>query len=214
MHVHLDAPDLKPENPTNPRLKHRAHTEFQLLNNKQFRRPDSKFLNPRYVVPESEAFDTIANEHLQHLHTGYIKIWAAIQQKYYGITRQEVAFVLKLFKNCALNRPATTKAPLIPIISGRAWERVQIDLIDMRHEPSGQFKWILHIKDRFSKYTQLYPLKSKHAEAVADSSAQFVAAFLPPKIMQSDNGKELKGVETNSELGKWITDQPSKLTGY
>jgi hypothetical protein len=70
---------------------------------------------------------------------------------------------------------------------------VQIDLIDMRHEPSGQFKWILHIKDHFSKYTQLYPLKSKHAKPIAEAFALFIAAFLPPKIMQADNGKEFKG---------------------
>ncbi|KFX88862.1 hypothetical protein V490_07367 [Pseudogymnoascus sp. VKM F-3557] len=63
----------------------------------------------------------------------------------------------------------------------------------MRHEPSGQYKWILHIKDHFSKYTQLYPLKSKHAEPIAECFAQFIAAFLPPKIMQADNGKEFKG---------------------
>jgi hypothetical protein len=193
MHVHLDNPDLKPDNPTDSRLKHRAHTEFQLINNKLYRRPDSKFPNPRYTVPESEAFDTIANEHMQLLHAGYMKTWAIVQRKYYGINRQEVEFVLKLCKNCALNRPAATKAPLVPIVTRRAWERVQIDLIDMRHEPSGQFKWILHIKDHFSKYTQLYPLKSKHAEPIAAAFAQFIAAFLPPKIAQADNGKEFKG---------------------
>jgi hypothetical protein len=37
MHLHLDTPDLKPENPTDSRLKHRAHMEFQLVNNKLFR---------------------------------------------------------------------------------------------------------------------------------------------------------------------------------
>jgi hypothetical protein len=63
----------------------------------------------------------------------------------------------------------------------------------MRHEPSGQFKWILYIKDHFSKYTQLYLLKSKHTEPVAACFAQFVAVFLPPKSMQSDNRKEFKG---------------------
>jgi hypothetical protein len=63
----------------------------------------------------------------------------------------------------------------------------------MRHEPLGQYKWILHIKDHFSKYTQLYPLKSKHAQPIAECFAQFIAAFLPPKIMQADNGKEFKG---------------------
>ena len=51
----------------------------------------------------------------------------------------------------------------------------------------------MHIKDHFLKYTQLFPLKSKHAEPVADAFALFIAAFLPPKIMQSDNGKEFKG---------------------
>jgi hypothetical protein len=193
IHVHLDNPTLKPENPVDSRLKHRAHTEFQLINNKLYRRPDSKFPNLRYTVPESEAFDIIANEHLQLLHAGYMKTWATIQQKYYGIKREEIEFILKRCKNCALNRPATTKAPLVPIVSRRAWERVQIDLIDMRHEPSGQFKWILHIKDHFSKYTQLYPLKSKHAEPIAEAFALFIAAFLPPKIMQADNGKEFKG---------------------
>jgi hypothetical protein len=39
----------------------------------------------------------------------------------------------------------------------------------------------------------LYLLKSKHTEPIAAAFAQFVAAFLPPKIMQSDNGKEFKG---------------------
>jgi hypothetical protein len=97
------------------------------------------------VVLESEALDHIISEHLQLLHAGRDKVWASIQQKYYGISRQEVAFVLKLCKNCVLNRPATTKAPLAPIISDQARERVQIDLIDMRHEPSGQFKWVFFV---------------------------------------------------------------------
>lgn len=193
LHIFLDDPNIKPRNPTESRLKHRAYTEFELINNKLYRRADSKFLNLRYVVPESEAFDVIANEHLQLLHAGQTKTWAAVQEKYYGIKRDEIEFILKRCKNCALNRPAATKAPSVPIISGRAWERVQVDLIDMRHEPSGQFKWILHIKDHFSKYTQLYPLKSKHAEPIAEAFAQFIAAFLPPKIIQADNGKEFKG---------------------
>ncbi|KFY99256.1 hypothetical protein V500_01428 [Pseudogymnoascus sp. VKM F-4518 (FW-2643)] len=34
---------------------------------------------------------------------------------------------------------------------------------------------------------------SKHAEPIAECFAQFIAAFLPPKIMQADNGKEFKG---------------------
>ncbi|KFY32501.1 hypothetical protein V493_00138 [Pseudogymnoascus sp. VKM F-4281 (FW-2241)] len=193
MCIFLTNSTLKPQNPTESNLRHRTLTNFHLIDEKLYRNPDIAHKEPRYVVLENEALDLIISEHLQLLHAGRDKVWASIQQKYYGISRQEVAFVLKLCKNCVLNRPATTKAPLVPIISSQAWERVQIDLIDMRHEPSGQYKWILHIKDHFSKYTQLYPLKSKHAEPIAECFAQFIAAFLPPKIMQADNGKEFKG---------------------
>ena len=73
MHIHLDNPHLKPDNPIDSRLKHCVHTEFQLINNKLYRKPDSKFLNPQYAVLESEAFDAITSEHLQLLHAGYIK---------------------------------------------------------------------------------------------------------------------------------------------
>ena len=193
LHILLDNPDRKPRSQAESRLKHRALSEFQLINNRLHRKPDSKHLEPRYVVPENETFDTIANQHLQLLHAGKNKTCEAVQQKFYGITRADVEFVIKRCKNCALNRPAATKAPLVPIVTSRAWERVQADLIDMRHEPSGQYKWILHIKDHFSKYSQLYPLKSKHAEPIAQAFTGFIAAFLPPKIVQTDNGKEFKG---------------------
>jgi hypothetical protein len=192
IYTFLNSPHIKAIDAIDARLKHRALTEFHITCGKLYRNSNTTY-KARYVVQESKVFDLIINEHLQLLHAGRDKVWATVQQKYYGINKHEVAFILKQCKNCTLNRPNTTKAPLVPIISGRAWERVQINLIDMRHEPSGQYKWILHIKDHFSKYTQLYPLKSKHAEPIADCFALFIAAFLPPKIMQADNGKEFKG---------------------
>ena len=192
IYTFLNSPHIKAIDAFDARLKHRALTEFHITRDKLYQNSNTTH-KARYVVQESEVFDLIINEHLQLLHAGRDKVWATIQQKYYGINKHEVAFILKQCKNCTLNRPNTTKAPLVPIISGRAWERVQIDLIDMRHEPSGQYKWILHIKDHFSKYTQLYPLKSKHAEPIANCFALFIAAFLPLKIMQANNRKEFKG---------------------
>jgi hypothetical protein len=63
----------------------------------------------------------------------------------------------------------------------------------MRHTPSGRYAWILHIKDHFSKYSQLYALKSKHAIGIAECLALWIMAFYPMKILQCDNGKEFKG---------------------
>ncbi len=75
----------------------------------------------------------------------------------------------------------------------KTFERVQIDLIDMRHEPSDQFKWILHTKDHFSKYSWIFPLQSKENEPIARALEQWLMAFGPSKIIQCDNRKEFKG---------------------
>jgi hypothetical protein len=53
-------------------------------------------------------------------------------------------------------------------MSGCAVERVQIDLVDMRHQPDRQYEWILHAKDHCSKFSCL---KSKQAEGVADNTS-------------------------------------------
>jgi hypothetical protein len=120
LHIYLDNPTIATPTQAEKRLKHRAYTEFELIQNKLYRKPDQLHSDLRYVVPESEAFDVIANEHLKLLHAGRVKVWSIIQQKFYGIKREDVEFILKRCKNYALNRPSIIKAPLVPIISGRA----------------------------------------------------------------------------------------------
>jgi hypothetical protein len=74
MHIFLDTPDQKPENSTESNPKHRALIEFELINNRLYRQSDKRYPDPRYVVPESVALDTIVNEHLQLLHAGRDKV--------------------------------------------------------------------------------------------------------------------------------------------
>jgi hypothetical protein len=78
MHIFIDDPTLKAENSMESNLKHRALTEFHLINNRLYRNANSIHKEPRYVVPESEVFDLIVNEHLQLLHAGQDKVLAAI----------------------------------------------------------------------------------------------------------------------------------------
>lgn len=63
----------------------------------------------------------------------------------------------------------------------------------MKHEPDRQYKWILHAKDHFSKFSGLWALKSKHAGPVAEAMAQWFMLLGPPGIVQCDNGSEFKG---------------------
>jgi hypothetical protein len=105
-----------PHNKEGVNLKHRTLLHSQIVHNKLHRQSDKKHPNPRYVVPKAEVFDVIAQEHLKLLHAGRNKVWPTIKQQYYGIKREDVEFILKQCKNCTLNRPNTTKAPLVPII--------------------------------------------------------------------------------------------------
>jgi hypothetical protein len=59
----------------------------------------------------------------------------------------------------------------------------------MTDRPDGLFKWILYIKDRFSKFVWAYPLESKEVECVAEKLLSQFYIFGPPCILQSDKGK-------------------------
>lgn len=65
-----------------------------------------------------------------------------------------------------------------------------MSLIDMGNHPDGKFKWILRVKDHFSKFSWAYPLESKEIESVAEKLLNQFYTFGPSRILQSDNGKE------------------------
>lgn len=54
---------------------------------------------------------------------------------------------------CGKGRIQRKTAPIRPITVNKLWKRVQVDLIDMRATPDGEFKWICHMRDHFSKYS-------------------------------------------------------------
>ena len=146
------------------------------------------------MIQISKVYDVILDSHQRLQHTGYIKTFNLVRQRFYGIARQEVVWLLKHCNICCQNRPSNTKAPLEPIQSHYTLERVQIDLVDMRANPHANKLWILHLKDHFSKASFLYALPNKTAEEVAKCMGQWIGMFGVPKIIQCDNGTEFKGV--------------------
>ena len=65
--------------------------------------------------------------------------------------------------------------------------------MDMRADPDGEYQWILHIRDHFSKYSCAYPLKAKESMEVAIALIVWIGQLGPPKILQCDNGNKFKG---------------------
>ncbi|CAF4931021.1 unnamed protein product [Rotaria sp. Silwood1] len=69
-----------------------------------------------------------------------------------------------------------------------------MDLIDMRNRPdhgdSGKiFKWIIQLKDHFTKSCWAQPLETKEAKDVYSTVRNIFFNFGPPHILQSDNGR-------------------------
>lgn len=160
-----------------------------------------KHQGERQVVVQEEILRIIEQEHLLSKHSGRDTTWTSISKTYYGIARQEVIYLIKQCEVCCRKAANQSRGPLTPIISTELFERIQVDLIDFRHQPDApygptgpKYHWVMHIKDHFSKFSQLYPLQSKGSAEVAMRMSEWIGAFGVPTIVQADNGREFKGV--------------------
>jgi hypothetical protein len=198
LQIFLTDPEYKPENKKERRLRSEANKRFTMQNGILYRysddtKPEHFGVEQLQVITEDQAFDTITKAHEELSHAGHKKTFHLISENYYGITRDEVIFVTNLCDHCIKTKAKTTKAPLRPIKVNNLFERVQIDLMDFTDRPDGEYKYILHIVDHFSKYSCAFPLKNKYAEDVANAMAVYIAMFGPPLIVHCDNGTEFKG---------------------
>lgn len=74
----------------------------------------------------------------------------------------------------------------------------------MRHLPHGEFKWILHLIDHWSKFNFAFPLKHKSASDVSYALQKWVFPFMGlPSILHSDNGREFINQLIEDVLSTW-----------
>ena len=79
----------------------------------------------------------------------------------------------------------------------------------MRHLPDGDYKWICHAIDHWSKFNFAFefPIETKEAESVASVFETYIFPYFGvPKIFQSDNGKEFVNSVIERLLHSWSTD--------
>lgn len=118
-----------------------------------------------------DAFDHIERIHAASGHNGYKKTFQRVKREVFGISRAEVRWLLEHCQVCMLNvQQNTTRAFLQPNVVRDILARLQADLIDMRTNPEGEYVWILHLKDHFSKSSMLYTLTSKMASKIHSTS--------------------------------------------
>ena len=177
------------------KLKFEAKTKYRLIDRQLYRVIENKD-GGQVVLRQAFVYDAgsiIAACHKTIGHAGEDKTHAEVCKKFYGILRQSLKQLLKQCETCIKMAPNKSKAPLQPICVERALERLQMDLMDMGSIPAGPYKWILHIKDHFSKYSMLFALTTKESSKIADFLELFIKFYGVPEIIQADNGREFKG---------------------
>ena len=151
----------------------KAHFFYQ--NRKLWRNPD-KSHEAREVLAETEILDAIIATHNSLGYAGQDATAENVGQSYYCVSREEVVFLVKLCEICHRKAHSKSKRPLVPIISAKLFERVQINLIDMRLTPDITttviFKWIAHVVCCMSKIRILLALAKKKAATVATAVNQ------------------------------------------
>ncbi|XP_066922014.1 uncharacterized protein [Clytia hemisphaerica] len=191
----LDAKEMK--GARNEVTEERAET-IKLTDN-------SLFSNHRKVFRINEMFDLVKECHSsESVHAGEKKTYQNVCQFACNVSMAIVKFFIENCVPCSSKKPQLSVAKLTPIVSRFFMDRMQIDLIDMTHDPDEKFRYIGHIVDHFSKYRVIFALKSKQpAEVGLHVKARYLAYFGLPKIVQSDNGAEFVDLIIRAIIVLW-----------
>jgi hypothetical protein len=176
--------------------KHTALNEYELQDGQVYRKAEwddstGKWEPPKYVLTYTDSFQLIADVHEALLHFGKIAFFEPLtlypfslciitntllgQDKtldkckslYYGPTKKLVGFILRRCIHCNLQAPQANSGYIKPIISHGPLDRLVIDLMDFSTIADREYKWILQMKDHFTKMVWLRPLRDKTALSVS-----------------------------------------------
>ncbi|CAF4364535.1 unnamed protein product [Rotaria socialis] len=142
------------------------------------------------LITHEKIYEKINECHIAVGHSGRDKTWAEVKSRFSGIPQQAVSLFINICDACQIRRSFPKTPCGKPIISIGFLTRLQVDLIDMRSVQYNGFTFIMHVKDHFTKFSWLFSLPTKEARHVALNLKYIFYTFGPPKILQSDNGKE------------------------
>ena len=130
---------------------------------------------------------------------GARKLYSIISRSFCGISERDIqTFLNKEQISQKLHPSFMNKKPLNPVESRNVMDRVQMDIVDMQNqqvEKEGKcFKYVLVVMDICSRFVFLRPLETKSSAEVVTHVIGLISDIGPPKVVQTDQGTEFKGV--------------------
>lgn len=153
----------------------------------------------RILLPVDEVERCIRSFYTSTKGDGARKLKSRISAHYFGIGETKIQ---KFINGLDIQRQRHTrfdnKAPLKPVDATLVMERHQVDIVDLRNIPvvigGVRYRYVLSVLDVFSRFLWLRSLADKNADTVARELYKIYLEFGPPKIIQTDQGGEFKGV--------------------
>ena len=153
----------------------------------------------RILLQNREVQACIKKYYTKYRGVGARKLYNVISKTFCGISERDIQMFLNSQQsNQQLNPTFMNKQPIKPVDSKQVMGQVQMDIVDLQRsaiELDGKvFKYVLVVMDVFSRFIFLRPLQGKSSLEVASHIMQIFSDAGVPKIIQSDQGTEFKGV--------------------
>jgi len=148
-------------------------------------------------------------------HVGYRKMLANMRRSVWfpGLTKAVKKYVASC-ESCQMRKhPAKKQTPLRPIYIPQPLQLVHADLIGPLPTTTEGFKYVLVIRDNFSRYIVLKPVKDKTAESICYRLVEFIGEFGLPYRFLTDQGREFVN-KSNKLLCQVFGIQRSYTSAY
>lgn len=169
--------------------------EFAVFENCLFYCADKCKGDYRLVIPETLKSHALflVHDSKTAAHQGFIKTLHKARQSFYWPNM--ISDIKVYCRNCiSCQRRKPGKKPFAPLgifeQVETVLERVGVDLIGKMDETANKNLYILTVVDHFSRYTELFALKSKTAQDVSDAFSDFIIRHGHIKTLISDRGTE------------------------
>jgi transposase InsO family protein len=180
------------EKESKKRLKKKAQN-FILFNNVLYLKDEEGNHKRVFCDEEAEVMEMECKTFHQGHHLGMHKFEYECNKVYFKFPRQLIRKVVSECIVCGQSQPLKKTDKQVHITAQCPLERLMIDLIDVsRYEKTNcGYKWLLTVIDVHSKYSWVFPLKTKTGKEVVEKLEDLFYLYTgPPKIIQCDNGKE------------------------
>jgi hypothetical protein len=154
------------------------------------------------VVTLDRLYDTIQAAHLACGHGGRDSTYAHIQHRYANVTKEQISAFVELCDQCRNKKLATgdtagrrrnRKSQQQQPSSGNGDDdrgRGQVEFVDMRSKPDGEFRYVLAYRDRISRMVFLRAVRDSVPEEAAPLLADLFAEIGSPLRHHSTLGDE------------------------